>query len=366
MENKVQLDQHGEMLMCQFRELRPELQELAEEACTLLSQALKDQGIYVTAFEHRVKTEKSLAGKLELKGNKYKSIDDITDLVGLRVITFYTDEVDKVAAIAKQIFDIDWQESVDKRKLHQLDSFGYNSLHYICRLKAENAINKSKNPRFELQMRTALQHVWSTIEHDTGYKGDVKIPDVYLRQFNRLAGMMELMDDEFSRLRTVLTDYRRKTLALVKSGRLDDVSLSRDTFRNYLDLKPFDRLNKRIAAVNQAEIWPVSVMPYLPALESFGLETLGQVQRFIDENSDDAYKLALAQLAITDLDILSSNTALQYLCLVYVLKHNGGRDGLKALYDIINGESDSNGMLADLMMEQAKTLPFMQKNETIE
>jgi hypothetical protein len=49
-----------------------------------------------------------------------------------------------------------------------------------------------------------------------------------------------------------------------------------------------------------------------------------------------------------------------------VLKHNGGRDGLKALYDIINGESDSNGMLADLMMEQAKTLPFMQKNETIE
>jgi len=190
MDNQVQLDQHGEMLMSQFRELRPELQELAEEACTLLSQALKEQGIYVTAFEHRVKTEKSLAGKLELKGNKYKSIDDITDLVGLRVITFYTDEVDKVAAIAKQIFDIDWQESVDKRKLHQLDSFGYNSLHYICRLKAENAINKSKNPRFELQMRTALQHVWSTIEHDTGYKGDVKIPDVYLRQFNRLAGMM--------------------------------------------------------------------------------------------------------------------------------------------------------------------------------
>ena len=346
------LDPHGEMLLLQYRKLRPTLQQLADEASQQLRHALHEQGIYVTAMEHRVKTEKSLTGKLELKGAKYKSIDDITDLVGLRVITFYTDEVDKVAVIAKRVFDIDWQESVDKRKLHRLDAFGYNSLHYICRLK-------SGGPRFELQMRTALQHVWSTIEHDTGYKGDVKVPDVYLRQFNRLAGMMELIDDEFSRLRTVLTDYRRQTLALVKSGRLDDVPLSRDTFRSYLELHPFDRLNKRIAAVNQAEIWPVSMMAYLPVLESFGLETLGSVQRFIDENSDDAYQLALSGLAVTDLDLLSSNTALQYLCLVHILKHGGGRDGLKTLYDLVNGEGEANGMLADLMLEQARTLPFM-------
>lgn len=227
----VKLDQHGKELLQQYRELRPTLDKLSGEAYDLLRHELRKQGIYVTAIEHRVKTEKSLAGKLEIKGSKYKTIDDITDLVGLRIITFYTDEVDKVAVIAQGIFDIDWQESVDKRKLHDLDAFGYNSLHYICRLK-------TGGPRFELQMRTALQHVWSTIEHDTGYKGDVKIPREYMRQFNRLAGMMELMDDEFSRLRLVLTDYRRHTLALVKSGHLDDVPLSLGSFRKYLELKP--------------------------------------------------------------------------------------------------------------------------------
>jgi ppGpp synthetase/RelA/SpoT-type nucleotidyltranferase len=353
MGNNVIFDAHGEALLQQYRELLPTLNQLAKQAYDLLSQALREQGIYVTAIEYRVKKEKSLAGKLELKGAKYKTIDDITDLVGLRVITFYTDEVDKVAAIAKRIFDIDWQESVDKRKLHQLDAFGYNSLHYICRLR-------SGGPRFELQMRTALQHVWSTIEHDTGYKGDVKIPREYLRQFSRLAGMLELVDDEFSRLRLVLTDYRRQIQSLVKNGQLDDVPLSADTFRSYFDLHPFDRLNRRIAAVNQAEIYPVSMMPFLPVLESFGLETLGDVQHFIDDNSDDAYQLALSQLAITDLDILSSSAALQYLCLVFVLKHDGGREGLKSVYDTINGKSDANGMLADMMLEQAATLPFMQ------
>ncbi len=353
MENNVKLDAHGEMLMQQYNELRPTLEQLSENAYDLLRHALRKQGIYVTAIEHRVKTEKSLAGKLELKGAKYKSIDDITDLVGLRVITFYTDEVDKVAAIAKRIFDIDWKESVDKRKLHQLNAFGYNSLHYICRLP-------EGGPRFELQMRTALQHVWSTIEHDTGYKGDVKIPREYMRQFSRLAGMLELVDDEFSRLRLLLTDYRRQIQSLVKSGQLDEVSLSTDSFRSYLELHPFDRLNRRIAAVNQAEIYPVSMMSFLPLLESFGMETLGDVQNFIDGNSDEAYQLALSQLAITDLDILSSSAALQYLCLVYVLKRGEGREGLKAIYDTINGESDANGMLADMMLEQAKTLPFMQ------
>ena len=352
MANNVNLDAHGQELMRQYRELRPTLKQLATQAYDELRQALDEQGIYVTAMEHRVKTERSLAGKLELKGAKYKSINDITDLVGLRIITFYSDEVDKVAAIAKRIFDIDWKESVDKRKIHELDAFGYNSLHYICRLK-------TGGPRFELQMRTALQHVWSTMTHDTGYKGDVKIPNEYLRQFSRLAGMMELIDDEFSRLRLVLADYRRHIQGLVKSGKLDEVPLSAGTFRSYLDMQPFDRLNKRIAAVNQAEIYPVPLMPYLSVLESFGMEAIGDVQRFIDENSEDAYQLAVSQLAITDLDILSSSAALQNLCLVHVLKQGGGREGVKAVFDTINGETPANDMLTNMIMEQAATLPFM-------
>ncbi len=355
MVKEVKLDPHGMALMQQFQERLPELQALAQQAYDLMHNALQEQGIYVTAMEHRVKTEQSLAGKLELKGAKYKTIEDVTDLVGLRVITFYTDEVDKVAAIAKRVFDIDWQESVDKRK-HQLNAFGYNSLHYICRLKTGGL-------RFELQMRTALQHVWSTIEHDIGYKGDVQLPPEFRRQFSRLAGMLELADDEFSRLRSTITDYRRKIQSLVKSGRLDDVALSNDSFRSFVELNPFERLNNRIAAVNQAEIYPVSMMPYLPLLESFGMETLGDVQRFIEDNSEDAYLLALSQLAVTDLDILSSSTALQYLCVVYVLKNYGGRKDLKFIYDTINGKNDANEILADMILEQAKSLAFMQEKK---
>lgn len=341
----MRLSPHCQLLLQEFRDKRQELLQLDNHVFELISQTLKQQGIELNSIEHRIKTVDSLAGKLERKGEKYRQLSDITDLVGLRIVTFYTDDVDKVAAIISQLFDIDWANSVDKRKLHDLNSFGYNSLHYICNLHGGSF-------PFEIQIRTALQHTWSAIEHDIGYKGAVKLPPQYRRQFSRLAGMLELADDEFSRLRTTMTEYRRQIQALVKSGNLSDVALSTDSFCSYLELRPFDRLNQRIAAVNQAELFPASLMPFLPILESFGMESLGQVQAMVDELSDAAYQLALSQLAITDLDILSEMVGLQNLCVVYSLKNGGTRDDIKYIYDTLYGASESNLHLADAIIRQ--------------
>ena len=103
-------------------------------------------------------------------------------------------------------------------------------------------------------------------------------------------------------------------------------------------------------------------MGYLKAMEMFGFETLGDIQRFIDENSDDAYQLALSQLAVTDLDILAENVGLQNLCLVHILKTGGGHAGLKAFYDPMNGKKVDNTPLVESTLEQASSLPFMSNN----
>ena len=358
-----QLDQHGEMLMEQYRERTAVYERLSHLADETLRNALDAQHVKVTAMEHRIKTESSLAGKLELKGAKYHTLDDVTDIVGMRVVTFYSADVDKVAAIVNEVFQVDWNNSVDKRKLHRLDSFGYNSLHYICKLP-KTVIDDPDMPllnelRFEIQMRTALQHVWSTLDHDTAYKGNVKIPNEYRRQFNRLAGMLELIDEEFSRLRNTLTDYSRQMLALEASGRLDEVFLNVDTFRRYLEAQPFARLNQRIAAINQAELYPAPMMPYFRVLQKLGFETLGDVNRLIDEHSNDAYRLAVLQLGTTDLDILSENIGIQNLCYVYVLKRGGGPAELCEIYDWLNGYDSGNMVLAKQLFEQARTLNFM-------
>ena len=360
---KYQLDIHGQMLMEQYYERLSLYERLAQIAYEALKRALDEQRVTVTTIDYRVKKEKSLAGKLELKGAKYHSLDDVTDIVGMRVVTFYSADVDKVAAIVNETFDVDWSNSVDKRKLHQLNSFGYNSLHYICKLR-KSLLGENDSPQlselsFEIQMRTALQHVWSTLDHDTKYKGSVKIPHEYQRQFSRLAGMLELVDEEFSRLRNALTDYTRQMQALEASGQLNEVDLNPDTFRRYLEMHPFALLNERIAAINQAELYPVTMMPFLRVFQKLGLETLGDVNRLIEEHSDDAYQLATAQLGVTDLDILSENVGIQNLCYVYVLKQGGGLSGLIQLLGWMNGDNPDNAILAQKLLKQAETLKFM-------
>lgn len=351
-ENTYQLDPHCQAILQEYREQLPLFQKAAMEIYVQLKKVLDAACIVVASIEYRVKSEQSLAGKLELKGAKYASLKDITDIVGLRVITFYSDDVDKVASAVDRLFSVDWANSVDKRKLHEIDSFGYMSLHYICSMEGFPY-------RFEIQMRTVLQHAWANMNHDTGYKSGVEVPKEYLRNLNRLAGMLELADEQFSRIRNELTDYRRRVQALVASGNLDEVSLDGDTFRSYLRLGPFDALNRRIAAVNQAEIQDVNLMPYLSVFKGMNCKTLGDIDRIIKDNAEAAYQIATYQIGLTDLDIISSSLGPQDVCIAAILRSGGGKLGLKMLLDTLNGVSDSNEMMADFLLEQTRDLPFM-------
>ena len=353
----MKLDMHCEMILDEYRDRLPVLNRLKEVALDILKRTLKENHMVVTAIEGRVKTEKSLAGKLELKGSKYRTVDDITDTVGVRIITFFSDEVDKIAALMERMFEIDWDNSVDKRKMLEIDRFGYMSLHYICRIP-KTLFEDPQQPllneiRFELQMRTALQHVWANMQHDTGYKSEVEIPMEYQRSLNRLAGILELADEQFSRIRKEINDYRRNVQSLVVSGNFDEVPLNGDTFRSYCELRPFQHLAEKIATINQAELYDDSPMPYYKVLHHMNMKTIGDVERMRQECSDGAYQLALIQLAGTGLDIVAYSVALQNLCIVKILKLGFGVAGLTQMFNAIYGESTYNAQRANRIFQQA-------------
>ena len=359
------LDLHGEMLLEQFRAQQHLYCLLRDVVTDHFTRMVKQRDLEINSMESRIKTEASLAGKLERKGSKYHDLLDITDIFGIRIIAFYNEDVDRIASMAENLFEIDWPNSVDKRKQHEITSFGYNSLHYICRLPKSLYFNPDhpelNEIRFELQMRTALQHVWSAIQHDIGYKTDIETPNEYHRDLSRLAGMLELADNEFSRIRSSVNNYRRRMQGLVQSGKFEEVELDVDSFRSYLSKRPFEKLNRRIAAITQAEIQEVSLLQYLGVLRLIGIKTLGDIERMIRDNSDNAYQLALFQLGNTDIDILSESVGLQNLCIVYALKSGGGKKALVDIFNILNGRQEQNETLASIIMEQAARLSFINK-----
>ena len=363
---KYGLDMHCNMILEEYRDMQPVFEKIRGIVTGALEKAIKENGIYITALESRIKAEASLAGKLELKGSKYHMLSDLTDIFGARVITFYSDEVDKIAALVDRLFEIDWENSVDKRKMHELNSFGYNSLHYICRIPKKMYFDpmmpEINEYRFEIQMRTALQHVWANMYHDTGYKSGVEVPVDYLRNLNRLAGMLELADEQFSLIRTNINNYRRQVQNLVSNGRFEEVPLDGDTFTSYLKLKPFDKLNRKIAAINQAEIHPASSLHYLKLLKDLGFKTLKDIEDLIRDYSEDAYILASYEIGNTDIDIISETVAIQDLMIVHILENGGGKRGLMFMFDTLNGPSEYNKVRAERIVETASTLPFMNRH----
>ena len=314
------LDPHCEAIMDEYRSLLPRFEEVRKTVHRTIKQTLDDAGLLVAAIESRVKTESSLEGKLELKGSKYQSLKDLTDILGLRVITFYIDDVDKVASALERLFVIDWENSIDKRKAHEIDSFGYLSLHYICSLP-------DFPYRFEVQMRTLLQHAWANMNHDTGYKSGVEIPIRYRRSMSRLAGMLEVgMQAGFA--------------VAHAAGRFFDRGCP---FRHPL------------GGVLQALHFGF----VLVVLKGLGFKTLGDINRFIKEYGDAAYQIATYQIGLTDLDIISSSLAPQDLCIAYILKSGGGKAGVRMMFDALGGTHEANEAMAEFLVEQAKSLPFM-------
>jgi len=365
------LDPHCELLLEEFKEKIPVLREIENFVKHKFEEFVKENNILVNCIESRVKSEKSLEGKLLLKGHKYQTLSDITDLVGVRVVTFYSDEIDKFAVVAEKWFEIDRENSIDKRNTHDVDQFGYSSLHYICRIPKELYYDE-KYPeineiRFEFQIRTALQHLWATIYHDTGYKNDIEVPRQYLRRLNRLAGILELADEEFKNIKNSLNDYRRSIKYIIKDGRLDEVELNKDTLHEYLSTNVFDDLLNRIASINNMEIEKVeSSTRFLRVCKLFELNTLYDLDEFRKKYSEDAYQICVRQFQGMDVDIISSLIPFLSLCNAYILRKGYGVMGLQSLLEEFYGHRAQNVRLAKKIYSIGVSMGIVPKDDNNE
>ena len=221
-------------------------------------------------------------------------------------------------------FQIDLDNSSDKRALMKADSFGYLSLHYICSLPfGDKWPDEICGKKFEVQIRTILQHAWSAIHHDIGYKSDFGVPREIRRQFARLAGLLELADDEFVRARDNMVGYTEDIRKRIITDDADDVQINMISLNEYvLHNKNMQKLIKEIANIAGAEISVIDPESYIPQLAYLGVKKLGDIERMIKDNYDLAIALANKSLSVANLDIVSSSVALRFLCRAELINKN--------------------------------------------
>ena len=190
--------QHGELLRA------------GQEAVDLVRGLLDEAGINYLSVTGRTKSVSSFAEKAARTkaGSPLYSdpLTQITDLLGVRVITYVRDDVDAVAdVLAEQVIvhdDRDWglQTANEGR-------FGYASRHLMIGLDPARETHPDfahlRGHAAQVQVRTVLQHAWAEFEHDIRYKGTVPAEHVgeFDRRFTLAAGLLELADREFSEIR---------------------------------------------------------------------------------------------------------------------------------------------------------------------
>ncbi len=309
------------MIMEDYRKSKDDFIRLGDIVHEMLREIASDAGILVMGIEHRVKGEKSLEGKLYKNGDWYQKFDDLTDILGARVICYFGDDVDKFGKLVESAFTIDWENSSDKRALLKADTFGYLSLHYICSLPEDKGYPEELcGKRFEIQIRTMLQHAWSAINHDLGYKSKFGVPREVTREFARLAGLMEIADDEFIRVRDTMNNYTETIREKIKSDCAGDVLIDIVSINEYMQLnKKMQSFIAEIAAIEGSEIAFASADNYINQLKWLKIETIGDLQEALDKNKELALKLAEKALKGSELDILVSNAALRFLCRAVLL-----------------------------------------------
>lgn len=306
-----------------------------EAASGLIGRLLDAERIAVHSISFRCKARNSLEKKVKKK-SRYNSLSDITDLVGVRIITHYSDDVDKIAKLISDEFDIDASNSIDKRAALDPDRFGYLSLHYIASLRGDRSGLKEYSAysglKLEIQIRSILQHTWAEIEHDIGYKNEIEVPDPIRRRFSRLASLLELADEEFISIREEIRKYAESldsNLMENPSGiGIDLVSFEKIVTKDSFNLS----LVNELVNISGSYITDSSSEgPLIARLATLGVNKVDQLLELLKVHANDIKNMFLKMKDLPDpyddgdLGPISPSTAVFFLC--HVLAAKLGSDG---------------------------------------
>ncbi len=200
----------------QFRRFYAEQHAALDQACRQLTRVVgkvvaQTGGVDIAKTEGRVKDVDECIRKfvrkyrpvLEEQNTPYEIRPFITDLIGVRVVCLYEDELEKIAGIVRGHFSVidvtDKASAVESTEA----SFGYKGLHLDLKLATPDKVPAEHSPwvylPFELQVRTIIQDSWSVLDHRIKYKKS--IPGQLKRRINVLSALFELADREFRQIR---------------------------------------------------------------------------------------------------------------------------------------------------------------------
>lgn len=187
--------------------------------------------VEVTKLEGRVKDKeecirkfhRKYLSKLEADEQPYEIKDCISDLIAIRIVCPYKDQISVVSEVLQRHFKIlDVTDKISAIESTE-DSFGYKGLHLDLALSDQIASHPKylqyQNLVFEVQIRSLVQDAWSVLDHKIKYKKS--IPVDLKRRITVLCALFELADREFQEIRNATTELLQQAAVAAVSDSSD-------------------------------------------------------------------------------------------------------------------------------------------------
>ncbi len=148
----------------------------------------------------RIKSADSIIDKLERKELDFtiENIEDeLTDIVGARIICSFESDVYDVVNIIKKSSIFKVIEEKDYIKIPKKS--GYRSYHLIVEVPVE-LISTKTTVKAEIQIRTMAMDLWASLEHKIKYKGKYTISDSTNETFKEASEILYNLDSEMNKI----------------------------------------------------------------------------------------------------------------------------------------------------------------------
>ena len=280
--NDLHVVPHKEELKQAYDNYRPVLTAILFSIEQKLKKNLKLASM--PTFKTRIKEFGSYYKKLlrvRPKTLGVQALPTLTDLLGIRVICAFLEDINSVERQITQMFKI--IEIEKKGADRTFSEFGYESVHILIEIPEEFQSNNNTVPEglvCEIQVRTILQDAWAEVEHELVYKSEFSPFDLPLRR--KLASMnasLSLADIIFQEIR----DYQNKLNSELECRRESFYEKADNISKDLLEDDSTQKNNSNNLLAN-----PMTKSPYVRGtiddmiLEAIHAHNIGDLDKAID------------------------------------------------------------------------------------
>jgi ppGpp synthetase/RelA/SpoT-type nucleotidyltranferase len=237
-----------DQVLQEFDRRKDQLTDLSSAVERLIRIILEEEAIPIQSVQARVKDRDKLRSKYCKPEKDYKKLDDISDLVGLRIITYYSDRIDQIAAIIAREFD--QRRPPEDKRLGKPETFGYSAIHMDCaylQIKLDSTeYRRFAGAQFEIQITIILGHAWAEMHHP--WYDELNSPIEELRRFHRLAAVLELAEQEFLEIRKK-RDQRELIASVRVAAKAPEIPITSESLKAFIEEGSSRALDTELAEI---------------------------------------------------------------------------------------------------------------------